>query len=230
MNYRQFVSSTFHKLPASMAATEKMKKIGQLWRESHGNLGPATPKRYKGRPRKNIQGSGIFGSIGDAVDGVSGLIGLGMKKKGRGRPRKHAKGSGILSSALGMMGMGMEEEPQEQMHGGGLGRKKLHKRVKGGAYVGGDLNQAEGSGMLSGLASMVGLGMTKKHQKHRANLHKMLEYAYQCGKKEHKVKGGSFWDFDRALDGIKTGFNMVVNPAISAAQTLIPLAKSVGAF
>ena len=113
---------------ANLTPQQKMKRIGEMWSSrSHGGaitggslLGDIVPfghmlglgmekrKRGRGRPRKGGSvvagdlsdpiGAGIFGDIGNAVDGVGHLFGLGLKpKRGSGRPKKskaHGKGLG----------------------------------------------------------------------------------------------------------------------------------------
>ena len=103
-----------------------MKRIGEMWRNVKGRggavaggsflgdivpfghmLGLGMEKRKRSRSLggavvagtlEDPSGSGLFGDIGNAVDGVGHLLGLELKaKRGRGRPRKsklHGKGLG----------------------------------------------------------------------------------------------------------------------------------------
>lgn len=112
-SYRAFVKANFHKLPADMKATEKMKKIGAMWRA------------------RKAGGGGLFGDIGNAVDGVSGLFGLGLKpKRGRGRPRKNAKGAGFFSK----LGDGMMNDVIMRMVGGAMHKKKGARKTRGAGF------------------------------------------------------------------------------------------------
>jgi hypothetical protein len=83
MNYREFVKENFHKLPASMPAKDKMKKIGEMWRKSGHSSGK--------------------GVSGGAVDMMLNDIGLGVSG-GKMKAKKSKGGSfvgGMLESLLG---------------------------------------------------------------------------------------------------------------------------------
>ena len=153
------------------------------------------------KTKKQVAGKGIGTMLGGLADDV---LGLGMHKKRAGRPKKDV-------------------------------HEKQHKRVAG---------KGLGS-MIGSIADEVfGLGMSKPHHNKKMSKHELNELLSnhlvkamghtnsKITKKDkmdllHKLQthGGGFWDFDKAFDGIKTGFNAVVNPAISAAQTIIPLVK-----
>ena len=57
MKYQDFVKVNFHKLPADMKPTEKIKKIAAAWRDRKGSGGDAT-------------GGGIGTDVGHVVDTV----------------------------------------------------------------------------------------------------------------------------------------------------------------
>ena len=67
MNYRDFVKENFHKLPADMKATEKMKKIGQMWRKHTGKN--QMPKKMKGgRVVGGVVGGGLLDDVNDGME------------------------------------------------------------------------------------------------------------------------------------------------------------------
>jgi hypothetical protein len=239
MNYRQFVKENFHKLPASMAAKDKMKKIGQMWRASgHSSSGAS----------KTTKGAGILSGL---LDG----IGLGMKPKKsmkskakkvvKGKPTK-AKGSGILSGLLDSVGLGMEQVPTGGMVVGGAG-KRMRKR-KGGAVAGGDVaggglmdffnrhggavagGDVAGGGIFSGLLDTIGLGVPDKvkvkHLKKMFVLQNKLQTKGKLTPTEHKrlkvyhhLHGGGF--FDSLFSGIKKGVSGVANFAANNLGNII---------
>lgn len=147
MNYRDFVKSNFHKLPASMAAKDKMKKIGEMWRASgHSKggsvAGGAMKKRVMKAKAGDVEGggilSGLLGSIGLGVEpkksmkAKAGSVAGGAMKK---RVKKakagsvaggDVEGSGMLSSLLGAVGLGVDKP------------KKM--KAKAGSVSGGDMN------------------------------------------------------------------------------------------
>jgi hypothetical protein len=75
MNYKEFVKATFPKLPASMKAQDKIKKIAQMWKAQKGNGGALS---------EDEQFGGVFS-------------GLGMKNKVK-KPTK--KGGAYVSNAV----------------------------------------------------------------------------------------------------------------------------------
>jgi len=144
MKYTDFVKAHFHKLPANMSAKEKMKKIAELWRAQKGQAHAQGQAQAHAHAR-SAKGAGVFGSIGNAVDGVGSLFGLGLekhKKKGRGRPRKSAKGGSIENpEGAGIFGsIGDAVDGVGSLFGLGLekhkkGRGRPRKSAKGGAIL-----------------------------------------------------------------------------------------------
>ena len=219
MNYREFVKANFHKLPASMAAKDKMKKIGEMWRASGHSSGVA----------KTTKGSGI---ISDLLGG----IGLGMKPKKSMKTKKSmkakkamkpAKGSGLLSGMLGSFGLGFEPEMGGEVVGGAA---KKAKKAKGRGVAGGDV---AGGGILSGLLDTIGLGVPDKvkmkHLKKMFVLQNKLQAKGKLTPTEHKklkvyhhLHGSGF--FDSLFSGIKKGVSGVAN---FAANNLGNIVKAV---
>jgi len=105
MNYREFVKENFHKLPASMAATEKMKKIGTMWRASgHSKTkGGSAVVGGKMKQKKASKGKGIVGGmiVGGMLESLLGgdkgilkmPIGGKMKKVNKSKAMKSAGGA-----------------------------------------------------------------------------------------------------------------------------------------
>ena len=97
MNYREFVKQNYGQF-MHLAPKQRMSAVAKLWRESGHANNAVKPKatRGRGRPRKHsAKGAGIFGDVGNAVDSVGHLFGLGLEKKHRGRPRKSIKGGSV---------------------------------------------------------------------------------------------------------------------------------------
>lgn len=99
MKYTEFVKENMPKVK-HLEPKERMKEIAKLWRES--KLGNPGKKVKAGRPRKatvpkvkktpqKTQGSGIFGDIGNVVDGVGSLFGLGLKNPPKKEPTQLKK-------------------------------------------------------------------------------------------------------------------------------------------
>lgn len=140
MNYRQFVKENFHKL-GDIPAKDKMRKIGQMWRQSGHAKGGATVGGATvgggttgGRVRRGAKGGGI-------LSGLLGTIGLGVEPKKRGRK---ARGKGVaggdvaggdfLDDIVGGVKGAMHLAPLI-----GLGVKKRGRKAKGMGVAGGDV-------------------------------------------------------------------------------------------
>jgi len=117
MNYREFVKQNFHKLPADMAAKDKMKKIGEMWRSQSGKQSmPKTTKAkktMKATKATKAEGKGLLGMIFPPAQ----LLGLGVepkkmkKAKGKGVAGGNVEGGGIISDAIfSAMGLGMPDK------------------------------------------------------------------------------------------------------------------------
>jgi hypothetical protein len=89
MNYRQFVKENFHKL-GDMPAKDKMRKIGQMWRES----GHSTTSATKSNTKSKTKGGSI---ISDLLDPVK-LLGLGVKLKPKPKPKR--KGGAVVGGSF----------------------------------------------------------------------------------------------------------------------------------
>jgi hypothetical protein len=207
MNYRQFVKENFHKLDASMPATERMRKIGEMWRKSGMAKQPKGSGVVGGRMKRQrkAKGGDIFNDlIGPAFDPLGlftgGTIAGGSVKQTR-KSKKTPKGKGFLSDALGSIGLGMENPNEEQ-----------------------------GAGLFSGLLGSIGLGMDKKVLSKHHNRMMMLEKKlHETGKltprEHHKLKvyhhlhGSGF--FDSLFGGIKKGVSAVVNN-LDTIKSVVP--------
>lgn len=190
MMYKDFVKANFHKLPASMSAQEKMKKIAEAWRASGHSKNTTSKTKTKmthKRTKAKEEGAGLFGSIGDAVDSVGSLFGFGLeKKKGRGRPRK-AKGGAMAGSNPATWGPPFNYNKDDN---------KDKKKPEEGAGLFGSSGDA-----VDGVASLFGLGLEKKKGRGRPKKHtssdlthdelmKVISYA----RRMKQVKGGGFLD------------------------------------
>ena len=128
MNYRDFVKENFHNLPADMKAKEKMKKIGEMWREQTGKS--PMPKKMKGG---RVIGGSITGRGGRGGNFFSenilpamsfGLLGGDVK------PNK-MEGKGIFSDVLSSFGLGMEPKILHKHHNRMMMlERKLHESGK----------------------------------------------------------------------------------------------------
>ena len=200
MNYREFVKQNYGQF-MHLAPKQRMSAVAKLWRESGHANNAVKPKatRGRGRPRKHsAKGAGIFGDVGNAVDSVGHLFGLGLekKKRGRGRPRKHASGAGIFGDVGNVVdnvghlfGLGLPEEKHEKMEGGSI------------------------LGDIIPFGNLLGLGLKKGKKHHKRDLEKLELIKHMEGK----------GIFDDILDGVKKGVQTVADVApagISLYKTL----------
>lgn len=227
-SYKNFVKQNFHKLSNELSTPEKMKKLGQMWRESGkskskgGDVdGGMFIKRKAGRKgKKQAKGKGL---IGDLLNGAMGGFGLGMEPESKGgKMGKSAlasgnmdrvQGKGIISDTLGAFGLGVS--------------KKRGRPAKGKGVVGG---AEEGSGLISGLLGSIGFGMPnaikQKHYNRMVALEKQLHtkgkltpVQHNKLKVYHTLHGAGF--FDSLWSGIKKGASAVAS-VVPKAITSIP--------
>ena len=112
--YTDFVKANFHKLPATMKATDKMRSLGAAWRKMKADAGtPIAPRKARKPRARKTKGAGIGSDVGQVVDSLGSLLGFGLKKK---RTRK-TKGGGIGSDvghvvdSLGsLLGFGLKKK------------------------------------------------------------------------------------------------------------------------
>lgn len=174
MQYRQFVKENYDRV-RHLPVKQRMAAIAKLW---HAH-------------KTGAKGAGLFGDIGNAVDGIGSLFGLGLEKqkksKGRGRPRKtkeHTQGAGIFSdigNAVDGIGslFGLGLEPPKK----GRGRpRKSH---------GGNLN-SESYSDLSHMHGFGGSGLKKKGHKSKLTQSELMQLIAQH--MHSKAKGGSLGD------------------------------------
>ena len=218
MLYREFVKANFHKLPASMAAKDKMRKIGEMWRASGHAKGNAKGGRVVGgkvarkRVAKNEEGGDFFSDV--ILPKISmGLLGGDVEEGGKvsRRVRKtKQEGAGFFSDALGSIGLGVE------------GKKRKTKR-------GGALDE-QGGGIFSSVLGSIGLGMNPKVlQKHHNRMIALEKKMHTNGrltpKEHHKLRvyhhldGAGF--FSSLFGGVKSLANKVADN-IGAIKEVVP--------
>ena len=128
MRYQDFVKDNFHKLPADMKSTEKIKRIAAAWRKMKSI---------------SVEGSGIGSDVGSVVDSIGSLFGLGLPEPGSGgamtkKPRRkrapRTAGAGIgsdvgsvVDSIGSLFGLGLPEPGS----GGAMTKKPRRKRTAG---------------------------------------------------------------------------------------------------
>lgn len=165
MMYKEFIKANFHKLPADLSAKEKMVKLAEMWHSSKS--------KTKSKSKKPEEGAGLFGSIGDAVDSVGSLFGLGLEKKHKakggaisggnekrkpGRPRKVKGGEFVGDTLANLFGGDVKQKQtkrkQKKQHE--LTHDELMKLVD----LGRSIKQIHGGGFLDSF--MTGLTLPFK--------------------------------------------------------------------
>lgn len=100
MNYREFVKENFHKLPASMPAKDKMKKIGEMWRESGHSSGKGisggSAVGGKMKAEKSKGGMVVGGMLESLLGGDKGMLKVPVEGgKMKAKKAKKARGGAI---------------------------------------------------------------------------------------------------------------------------------------
>lgn len=237
MQYKDFVQKYIKSSQlANLKQTDKMKKIGEMWRQfklnghepQGGNLGEdmlagmhdlfGLGLKKKAKPRRTTQGAGFFGDLGNTADTVGHLFGFGMEGKKQRKPRKKAQGAGLFgdignaADGIGhMFGLGLEGKKK------GKPRRRTRK----------DEMQGDGKGLLGSIvpfASLLGLGLQGKNKDERRIISKMAKRkkahggqivggGVHLGKMPYgeavNTHGGNI--FDSFLSGVATPFRLAAN-------------------
>ena len=170
MKYTEFVKANYDKV-RNLPAKQRMKAIAEMWKKSKGGA---------------VAGGGIGSDIGNAVDSIGSLFGLGLEKRKRGRPAK--KGGAVAGGGIGS-DIGNAVDSIGSLFGLGLEKRKRGRPAKkGGAVAGGGVGSDIGNAVDS-IGSLFGLGLHKKNKNKNAQL---MQAIAELQKKKASMKGGGF--------------------------------------
>ena len=111
MKYTEFVKANYDKV-RNLPAKQRMKAIAEMWKKSKGGA---------------VAGGGIGSDIGNAVDSIGSLFGLGLEKRKRGRPAK--KGGAVAGGGVGS-DIGNAVDSIGSLFGLGLHKKNKNKNAQ----------------------------------------------------------------------------------------------------